>query len=148
MIEGQGSKTFSQAKAMIYSNPVLAHQLLQKITDATITYLKGQIKAGVHLVQIFDSWAGVLHRDTFLEFSLPYIQQICEEIDQVPKTVFAKGAAFSMKEMGQLDCQVLGLDWQTPPSFAADLVGDKALQGNLDPCPVICSSLDSGCQNP
>lgn len=134
MVEGGGSKTFSKAKAMIYKSPEMAHRLLQKITDATITYLHGQIAAGADLVQIFDSWAGILNRSTFETFSLPYIQQICQAIQSVPKTVFAKGAFFSLDKMNDLDCNVIGLDWHTEVSWAQSLIPDKALQGNMDPC--------------
>ncbi|MGB0864769.1 MAG: uroporphyrinogen decarboxylase [Saprospiraceae bacterium] len=135
MIEGQGSKTFSQAKKMLYQNPALSHQLLQKITDATIAYLKTKIKAGVDLVQIFDSWAGVLTRKQYETFALPYIAQICDAIDEVPKTVFAKGAYFVLDKVGSLDCNVVGLDWNMDIKQSRDILGhDKVVQGNLDPC--------------
>ena len=74
MIEGSGSKTFSKARKMLYSNPALAHQLLQKITDSTINYLKAQVEAGANLIQVFDSWAGILPADHYREFSLKYIE--------------------------------------------------------------------------
>lgn len=134
MIEGKGSKTFSKAKAWLYKNPEASHKLLQKITDFTISYLRTQIKAGADLVQVFDSWAGVLSPETFNTFSLPYIQQICKAINEVPVTVFAKGAWFGMEEMSSLDCQVLGLDWNIKPELARQWAPDKTLQGNLDPC--------------
>lgn len=135
MIEGQGSKTFSKAKKMLYTDPVLSHALLHKITEATITYLKGKIRAGVDLVQIFDSWASVLTREQYLTFALPYIKMICDEIQEVPKTVFAKGAYFAMDAIGALDCQVVGLDWNMSPEEMRQVVGsNKTLQGNLDPC--------------
>ncbi|MEM8900114.1 MAG: uroporphyrinogen decarboxylase family protein, partial [Bacteroidota bacterium] len=95
---------------------------------------KGQIAAGVDIVQIFDSWAGILHKDTYMEFAFPYIQRICEAIQEVPKIVFAKGAFYALEELAKLDCQVIGLDWQTQPSFALDRISEQALQGNLDPC--------------
>lgn len=133
MVEGQGSKTFSAAKALIYREPQLASALLEAITEATITYLKGQIKAGVHLVQLFDSWAGVLDRDTYRMFSLPYLQRICEAIYEVPITVFAKDAYFSLPDLAGLACSVIGLDWHMNPESVAYLVRNKALQGNLDP---------------
>jgi uroporphyrinogen decarboxylase len=134
MIEGQGSKTFSQAKKMLYQHPEMSHQLLQKITDATIAYLKTKIKAGVDLVQIFDSWAGILTRKQYETFALPYIAQICDAIDEVPKTVFAKGAYFVLDKVATLDCNVVGLDWNMDIQQSRDILGDKVLQGNLDPC--------------
>jgi uroporphyrinogen decarboxylase len=140
MIEGSGSKTFSKAKKFLYTEPVLAHQLLQKITTATISYLKTKINAGVDLVQIFDSWAGILTKEQYKEFALPYIAQICDAIDEVPKTVFAKGAYFMRQEMGQLNCNVLGVDWNMDAMETRQLVGgSKVLQGNLDPCMLYAS---------
>lgn len=135
MIEGGGSKTFSKARKMMYQNPQLSHKLLQMITDSTINYLKEQIKAGVDLVQLFDSWAGILPPSQYTEFSLAYINQICQAITEVPKTVFAKGAFFARKEMGNLACEVIGLDWNMDAAESRQLIGNqKVLQGNLDPC--------------
>lgn len=134
MVEGKGSKTFSVAKKMLYSEPELAHQLLQKITDSTIAYLKAQAKHGADLLQIFDSWAGILSPDQYRKFSLPYIAQICNAINEVPVTVFAKGAFFARKEMSNLNCQVIGLDWNMDISETRRMIPHKTLQGNLDPC--------------
>ena len=61
------------------------------ITDSTIKYLKAQIAAGADIVQIFDSWAGILSPEHYKAYSLKYISQICDAIDEVPMTVFAKG---------------------------------------------------------
>lgn len=134
MVEGSGSKTFSKARAMLYREPKLSQQLLQMITDSTIHYLKAQIQAGVDLVQIFDSWAGILGPDQYAVFSLPYIAQICEAIQDVPKTVFAKGAFFAREAMGKLPCETIGLDWNMDAKESRKLIGDqKTLQGNLDP---------------
>lgn len=134
MIEGQGSKTFSKAKKMLYTQPKLAHSLLQKITDSTVAYLKAQITHGVDLVQVFDSWAGILSPNQYQTFSLPYIKQICDAIEETPVTVFAKGAYFARKAIGQLDCQVVGLDWNMDIRESRRLIPNKTLQGNLDPC--------------
>jgi uroporphyrinogen decarboxylase len=135
MVEGSGSKTFSKAKAMLFQNPSLAHSLLEKITESTIAYLKAQIEAGADLVQVFDSWAGILSPDTYREFSLKYIRQICEAINDAPLIVFAKGAFFARSEMGLLPCTAVGLDWTMDVAESRRLIGDdKVLQGNLDPC--------------
>jgi uroporphyrinogen decarboxylase len=135
MIEGSGSKTFSKAKRMLYVDPALSHALLQKITDSTIGYLKGQIAAGADLVQLFDSWAGILSPEQYRTFSLPYIAQICDAITEAPKTVFAKDAWFARTDLATLNCDTIGLDWTMDPVESRRLVGpDKTLQGNLDPC--------------
>ncbi len=134
MIEGSGSKTFSKARAMLYTQPKFSHKLLQMITDSTINYLKAQIEAGVNLVQIFDSWAGILPPEHYQEFSIKYISKICDAIHEVPKTVFAKGAFFARKEMAELNCETIGLDWNMDIAESRELIGpNKTLQGNLDP---------------
>lgn len=134
MVEGQGSKTFSIARKMLYTQPAFSHKLLQMITDSTINYLKAQIEAGAQLIQIFDSWAGILAPKQFEEFSLPYIAQICDAIQEVPKTVFAKGAFFAREELGKLNCETIGLDWNMDIAESKRLIGSsKTLQGNLDP---------------
>lgn len=135
MIEGSGSKTFSKAKKFLYTQPVLAHQLLQKITDSTINYLKGQIIAGADMLQLFDSWAGILSPEQYREFSLKYISQICNAITEVPFTVFAKDAHFARVEMGKLNCDTIGLDWTMDIAESRSMIGaNKTLQGNIDPC--------------
>ncbi|TRX53039.1 uroporphyrinogen decarboxylase [Fulvivirga sp. M361] len=134
MVEGGGSKTFSRARGLLYTQPALAHELLQMITESTINYLKGQIEAGADLVQVFDSWAGILPPFQYEEFSLPYISQICDAIQEVPKTVFAKDAYFARQWMNKVDCQTVGLDWCMDISESRSLMEGKVLQGNLDPC--------------
>ncbi|MCB0480912.1 MAG: uroporphyrinogen decarboxylase [Flavobacteriales bacterium] len=135
MIEGGGSKTFSKARKMLYQNPTLSHQLLEKITQTTILYLKMQIKAGADMVQIFDSWAGILPKNQYETFGLKYIKEICDEINEVPVTVFAKGAWNTLDLQGNLSCNTIGIDWMVSADLARTLVGpDKTIQGNLDPC--------------
>ena len=134
MIEGKGSKTFSEAKKFLYTEPKLAHELLNKITKSTINYLKGQIKSGADIIQLFDSWAGALSPVQYSEFSLRYINEITESIKEVPTTVFAKGAYFARKDIALSTCSVIGLDWTMDIKESRQLAGNKVLQGNMDPC--------------
>lgn len=135
MIEGKGSKTFSKAKKFLYTEPKLAHKLLEKISLSTINYLKGQIAAGADIVQVFDSWAGILSPEQYNEFSARYISQITDAITEVPVIVFAKGAYFARKELAQSSCSVIGLDWNMKIEESRQIVGpNKTLQGNMDPC--------------
>lgn len=142
MIEGRGSKTFSEAKKVLYADPAFAHKLLGMITETTIKYLQAQVKAGADLIQVFDSWAGILSPAQYEEFSLPYIARICDAITDVPKTVFAKGAFFARARMNKLNCNVVGLDWNMDIAESRALMPDKVLQGNLDPCALYGTTQD------
>ena len=136
MVEGSGSKTFAKAKRFLYTAPSAAHLLLEKITESTIHYMKAQVKAGADMLQLFDSWAGILSPEQYRTFALPYIGRICDELNPlVPVTVFAKDAFFARKELGQLNCSTIGLDWTMDIKESRELVGaGKTLQGNADPC--------------
>ncbi len=134
MIEGQGSKTFSTARKFLYTKPELSHQLLEKITESTINYLKAQIEAGADMLQLFDSWAGILSPDQYREFGIPYIEKICSSLgEDTPMIVFAKGANFALKELSALNCDVIGIDWNMEIANVRAQVPNKTLQGNLDP---------------
>jgi uroporphyrinogen decarboxylase len=135
MTEGSGSKTFSKAKKILYTQPELSHKLLDKIAKSTINYLNAQIDAGAQMLQLFDSWAGILSPDQYRTFALPYIAQICNAVSRVPMTVFAKGAFFARAEMSELNCSTIGLDWNMDAIESRNIIGlEKTLQGNLDPC--------------
>jgi len=135
MTEGKGSKTFSIAKKLLYTDPYFSHALLEMITTSTIAYLKAQIAAGAAMVQLFDSWAGILSPGQYAEFSARYIRTICEAITEVPVTVFAKGAFFALEDFATMPCNTIGLDWNMDPQAARARVGEGfTLQGNMDPC--------------
>ena len=139
MVEGGGSKTFSKARRLLYQDPALSHRLLERIAVATAAYLKEKTRHGADLIQIFDSWAGVLPPDHYREFSLRYIDLICRELEGTPNTVFAKDARHALSDIGQLDCQVVQLDWIADIQQARTQVGSKVLQGNLDPTQLYAS---------
>lgn len=134
-VQGQGSKNFDKAKELCFTNPVAAHQLLQKITDTTIAYLKAKVVAGVNAVQIFDSWGGMLSPTDYQEFSWQYINQIIEALkDVAPVIAFGKGCWFALQEMAQSNASALGIDWTCSPRNARYLTGGNiTLQGNFDP---------------
>ena len=133
MIEGKGSKTFSEARKWLHANPAAAHKLLAKITDSTINYLNLQIEAGVSLYQVFDSWAGVLSEDLYREFCIPYLNRIAENVTGAPNIVFAKGAYFAMNDLMNSAYNAIGLDWTMSPEEVRKINTSKVLQGNLDP---------------
>jgi uroporphyrinogen decarboxylase len=139
MVQGRGTKTFDEAKAFCYTQPETAHRLLQMITDTTIAYLKGQASAGADVVQIFDSWGGLLGPDDFEIISLRYIRRIVESLKGiVPVIIFAKGAWHSLEAMAATGAQGLGIDWCIRPQMARQLAGPKVvLQGNFDPAKLL-----------
>lgn len=135
VVQGQGSKNFDKAKEFCFTNPVAAHQLLQKITDTTIAYLKAKVAAGVNAVQVFDSWGGMLSPVDYQEFSWQYINQIIEALkDDAPVIAFGKGCWFALGEMAKSNASALGVDWTCSAKNARYLTGGNiTLQGNFDP---------------
>ncbi len=135
VVQGQGSKTFDKAKEFCFTHPVAAHQLLQKITDTTIAYLKAKVKAGVNAVQVFDSWGGMLSPVDYQEFSFNYIQQIIDALkEEAPVIVFGKGCWFALGDMARSGASALGVDWTCSAKNARYLSGGQiTLQGNFDP---------------
>ena len=140
-IQGQGSKTFDKAKEFCFTQPIAAHTLLQKITDTTIAYLKEKVKAGVDVIQIFDSWGGMLSPVDYQEFSWKYIQQIIEALKEVaPVISFAKGVWYALEEMSRSNVSALGVDWTISPQIARKFTNNSVtLQGNLDPTRLLSS---------
>ena len=134
-VQGQGSKNFDKAKAFCFSNPMAAHLLLQKITETTVAYLKAKVKAGVDVLQIFDSWGGMLSPNDYQEFSWKYINQIIEALkNDAPVISFGKGCWFALHEMGKSNAAAIGIDWTCSARNARYLTGgNKTLQGNFDP---------------
>lgn len=140
MVEGGSSKDFRHVKAMMYNQPEVMHQMLNKLALSVIDYLNAQIKAGAQAVQIFDTWGGILSHAAYLEFSLKYMQQIVDglirehEGRKVPVILFTKGAGQWLEAMADTGCDALGIDWTTDIGNARRRVGDQvALQGNMDP---------------
>ena len=143
-VEGSGSRDYSKAKELCFTNAAVAHQFLQKITDTTIAYLKEKVNAGVDAVQLFDSWGGVLSPEDYSSFSLPYIKQIVEALAPITKViVFAKGCWYALPEMAATNAAALGIDWTCSAAKARQLTGGKkVLQGNLDPSFLLSSPAD------
>ena len=116
MIEGQGSKTYTNSKRMMYSNPQLLHNILSKVTEAVKYYLQKQIEAGVDAVQIFDSWASAIEPSKYDEFSWKYMVEIAEYLKEkyphIAVILFPKGVAPFIERgwvYGNFD--VFGVDW-------------------------------------
>jgi len=140
MIEGGSSRDFARAKALLYEQPGLAHELLGKLADAVTDYLNAQVEHGAQVLQIFDSWGGALAHEAFREFSLRYLARIIEGLHRewdgrpVPVILFAKGCNGHLEALADTGADALGIDWTMPMGEARRRVGQRvALQGNLDP---------------
>jgi len=140
MVEGGGTKNFSQIKGMMYSDGPLLHALLAKLAKSVTLYLNAQIAAGAQAVMIFDTWGGVLSGPCYQQFSLDYMAQIVSGLTrhadgrQVPVVLFTKGGGQWLEQMAATGCDALGLDWTSDLAQARQRVGSSvALQGNLDP---------------
>lgn len=143
MIEGGGSKTMSKAKSWLKKYPEDSKTLLTLLTNAIVDYLEMQVKAGAQMLQVFESSAEHLSKETFLDIAMPYIKKIRDDlverltnqgISRVPMVLFAKGAGHSLKEQSKLGYDVIGIDWTVDPIEARKEVGPNiTLQGNLWP---------------
>lgn len=135
LIEGGTSRDWRQTKRWLFSDPDSFHALLRRLTDVSIEYLKGQIAAGVDVIQIFDSWAHVLAYPQFCEFSLAYLRRIVTELgSRVPIILFCRGSCLFSDALAALAPAGIGLDWTGEvATIRARLGAGIALQGNLDP---------------
>jgi uroporphyrinogen decarboxylase len=139
MVEGKGSKTWDKAKQFAYTQPQLAHNLLKKITDGTISYLKAQVKAGADTLQVFDSWSGSLSPADFKTYAQPYLLQIADALkDHAPVILFPKGSWYALKDLSESSASGIGIDWCITPQMARELTGNRVtLQGNFDPAKLL-----------
>ena len=140
MVEGRSSKSFQKVKGMMFEQPALMHQMLDKLAQSVAAYLNAQIAAGADAVMLFDTWGGMLSHDDYLEFSLRYARQVRELLNldrdgqRIPTILFTKGGGLWLEAMAETGYDALGLDWQTDIGQARARVGDRvALQGNMDP---------------
>lgn len=140
MLEGRASKNYLKIKQWMYLNPQLMHKLLTKLTQAITMYLQAQIKAGVDVVMLFDSWGGVLTPSAYTEFSLMYLKQIINNLNLdsnpakvIPSIVFTKGGGLWLDQIATVGATVIGLDWTTDIAQAKTQLKNVSVQGNLDP---------------
>ena len=140
MVEGGSSKNFSKVKGLLFENPKHLHQLLNVLADTVIDYLNAQIEAGADSVMIFDTWGGLLNKESYENFSLRYMSKIVDGIHRkydertIPVTLFTKGGSAWLEQIAATGCDGVGLDWTVEIREAERRIGSKvALQGNLDP---------------
>ncbi len=134
LIEGRPTKDFARSKALMYGQPELWHELMETLTVVTIRYLRAQVTAGVQAVQLFDSWIGVLGAAEYREYVLPYVTRIFSGVaGTVPTIHFGTGTAHLLEEMAGAGSDAMSVDWRLPLDQAWSRIGERAIQGNLDP---------------
>ena len=136
MVEGKGSKDFAQIKRMMYTAPDVYAALMEKITSMSVEYLNAQIAAGAQVIQIFDTWGGILSPSDYRRHVLPYSTRLINALNraQTPAIHFVKGAGTMLETVREAGGDVLGLDWHVDLAAARNVLGPAmAVQGNLDP---------------
>lgn len=132
LLEGGGSKSFMSMRAALHSEPTLAREALAKLASSMATYLGVQVAAGADVVQLFDTWAGLLDLSTYETFALPAARQSLAGLGS-PTIYFAPGAGHTLGSQPGIGATAYGIDWRTPIEEAFDRVGNVPVQGNLDP---------------
>jgi uroporphyrinogen decarboxylase len=121
----------------MYGDPAVWHQLMDKLGDMVIAYLRAHMAAGGKAFQLFDSWVGALAPDDFRQFVLPTIERIFDELSDLPQPkIYFPGVASGelLPTLGAVKADVIGLDWRVPITEGRRrLGGGFAVQGNLDP---------------
>lgn len=138
MVEGRATREFRKVKAMMNGAPDAMNELLGKLSESVSLYLEAQIRAGAEIVQIFDTWGGVLGHQDYRDYSLRWMNDIVAHLKarcpDVPVILFTKGGGQWLEAMADTGCDGLGLDWSTSLDDARDRLGGRVtLQGNLDP---------------
>ena len=135
LIEGGSSRVFWETKKMMFGDSELFHALMDKITRCTSAYLLSQAKAGAQALQLFDSWAGILAPGDFAEYALPYVKRIIADLQEtgLPIIYFANNGATLLELSADSGADVIGLDWRINIAEAIKRVGNRAVQGNIDP---------------
>src|SRR6202163_2667789 len=135
MIEGHGKDGFPSAKKLLYSDPELFRELLERIARATARYLRAQIAAGAAAVQLFDTWVGELTLEQYREFALPATQLLIEELraGDTPVILYTKASSHLLAAAAESGANVLSVDWRVDLATVRELVGPRiALHRNVD----------------
>ncbi|HUF96536.1 MAG TPA: uroporphyrinogen decarboxylase [Ilumatobacter sp.] len=145
LIEGRPSKEYRYTKALMHTDPVTWHDLMDRLASSAITFIDAQLSHGARAFQLFDSWAGSLSRIDYEQFVLPHSRRVFAELAQLhPEAAgihFGIGCDHLLELMYSAGPQVMGLDWRTPISSARQRLGaNTVVQGNLDPALVLAGS--------
>jgi len=143
LVEGQGSKaSFPRVRAMLADAPELFDALMSRLADLSARYLSEQVRAGADAVQVFDTWAGLFDRETWLAHVRPHLLSLLERVGEsgAPRILYVNDAPHVMADYAALPCEALACDWREDLAAIRDLVGaGKAVQGNIDPAALLTS---------
>ena len=142
-IEGKSSRNYIKSKRLMWSHEAAWRLLMEKLTEVVIDYVALQIDAGVHAVQIFDSWVGHLSIGDYERYVAPSVERLMQSIGgRVPIIYFGTGNQHLLDPMAATGPDLIAFDWRTPLVETWDRLGLPAAQGNLDPI-VLCSDVDA-----
>lgn len=135
LVEGAPTRDFAVIKSLMHRDPVLFDQLLDRLIAITVSFLRAQVNHGARALQLFDSWAGSLTRDEYQRFALPATRRVLEGVADlnVPTILFGVGTGELLDLMSSAGSTVMGIDWHVDLDEGRRRVGDKPVQGNLDP---------------
>ncbi|HLI69231.1 MAG TPA: uroporphyrinogen decarboxylase [Ktedonobacteraceae bacterium] len=136
LIEGRPSRDYGIAKSLMYGRPEIWHALMEKLTEITIRYLVAQARAGVNVIQLFDSWVGALSPSVYRRFVFPYTQRIFQAIKETgtPSIHFGTSTGTLLETMAEAGGDIICVDWRFDLDDAWKRIGyERGIQGNLDP---------------
>jgi uroporphyrinogen decarboxylase len=136
LVEGRPTRDFLQTKRLMYGAPAVWDDLMRRLSNIVATYLLAQANAGVHALQLFDSWAGALSFDDYRRYVQPYTKLVFEQLAAcgLPLIHFGTSTGALLQSMREAGGSVIGIDWRIPLDVAWERIGfDRAVQGNLDP---------------
>ncbi len=139
LVEGRGSRDYPRVRALLHSDPAMLGQLLETLTEVLAGYLLAQAGAGAQVLQVFDSWVGILDPASFREHLLPHLRRLFSSLrGSVPAIYFSTGSSHLLSEIAGTGAPGISVDWRVPLDQAWEVVGaDRFLQGNLDPAAVL-----------
>ena len=140
MVEGGKSKNYEHTKSLMYNQPAVWHELMEKLTDAMLNYLDMQVQAGAQAVQIFDSWVGNLSQPDYATYIFPHMERLFRSLKylEVPTVLFGVNTLHLLSQFKATGCDVVGVDWRVDIGVAWQVMEQEvAVMGNLDPTAVL-----------
>jgi len=138
LVEGRPTRRFEVVKAFLHGEPRAWSALLERLADASAAWLRAQVEAGAHAVQVFDSWVGALAPEDYRARIAPHVRRLFDALPAVPAIHFGTGTAGFLPELAEAGGDVIGLDWRIDLDRGWALIGERAVQGNLDPATAAC----------